>query len=256
MTAPEHSPEQKPIVDEPAANQPSTSARPGKKIADMFGRIVKVYDPLNRLFSLGLDQHWRSCLAETALLGVRNVPAPHVLDIAAGTLDVAVKLTRFRPDCKVTALDFCLPMLERGKGKIGKAAITPVQADARRLPLPDNCANAVTMAFGIRNITPREDALREMYRVLLPGGRLCLLEFSPPEKGLLCGLYNVYLKTVLPLAGRFFSGESAYAYLVQSIFNFPGPSVLATELRKAGFARVYHVPLTSGIVRLHVGEKA
>lgn len=247
MTIPETQPE---TTQKPA--DVASSPTPG--IAEMFGRIVKVYDPLNRLFSLGLDQHWRACLAKTALLGVHG--APHVLDIAAGTLDVSLKLTGFRPDCRVTALDFCLPMLQRGKPKIAGRAITPVQADARRLPLSDNCAHAVTIAFGIRNITPREDALREMQRVLKPGGRLCILEFSPPDKGVLCGLYNLYLKTVLPLVGRFFSGDSAYAYLVQSIFGFPNPDALAAELRRAGFARVYHVPLTSGIVRLHVAEKA
>lgn len=232
-------------------------------IAAMFGRIVGVYDVLNRLLSLGMDQHWRACLAETALLGLSaqarqgTAGTVQVLDIAAGTLDVSLKLTRVCPACTVTALDFCLPMLVKGKGKLrGASPIFPVGADARKLPLPDACAHAVTMAFGIRNIEPRSEALREMCRVLRPGGRVCFLEFSPPARPVLSGLYNFYLHTILPLIGRMCSGDNAYAYLARSIQSFPAPDAFAAELKDAGFARVYHVPLTAGIVRLHVGEKA
>lgn len=225
-------------------------------IANMFGRIVGVYDPLNRILSCGQDQHWRSCLAHTALLGLRNTPDPHVLDAAAGTLDVSLKLCAERPDVRVTALDFCLPMLVKGKTKLaGQHRITPVAGDALHLPLPEQSVHALTMAFGIRNISPREQAFAEMFRVLLPGGRACILEFSPPSPSALRGLYGVYLRRLLPLVGRLFSRDSAYGYLAESIHAFPSPKNLTAELRAAGFCRIYHVPMTMGIVCLHVAEK-
>lgn len=222
----------------------------------MFGRIVGVYDPLNRLLSLGQDQHWRSCLALSALLGLQDTQTPQVLDAAAGTLDVSLKLCAIRPDVRVTALDFCLPMLEKGKTKLtGQSRITPVAGNALSLPLPDESVHALTMAFGIRNISPRGQAFAEMYRVLKPGGRACILEFSPPDMSGLQSIYSIYLRRLLPLVGRLFSGDSAYGYLVDSIQAFPSPENLTAELCAAGFARVYHTPMTMSIVCLHVAEK-
>lgn len=230
-----------------------TTASP---IAKMFGRIVGVYDPLNRLLSLGQDQHWRACLAHSALLALKGTSHPQVLDAAAGTLDVSLKLCAARHDVQVTALDFCLPMLIKGKTKLaGHRQITPVAGDALHLPLPDQSVHALTMAFGIRNISPREQAFAEMYRVLKPGGRACILEFSPPAPNGLLSVYGLYLRRLLPLVGRLFSGDSAYGYLVESIQSFPTPTALTAELRMAGFDRVYYVPMTMGIVCLHVAEK-
>lgn len=246
-------------VQEPTAPAADSTSPTGSKspVAAMFGRIVNVYDPLNRLFSLGLDQHWRDCLVRTALLGLHDTPLPSLLDSAAGTLDVSLKLAAARPDARITALDFCLPMLEKGQKKLGGPGhITPVAGDALRLPLPDQSMHALTMAFGIRNISPRETALAEMVRVLKPGGRACLLEFSPPEKTVVRGLYGFYLNRLLPLVGKLLSKDSAYKYLAESITTFPTPGELAKEMRAAGFDRVYHVPLTFGVIRLHVGEKA
>lgn len=233
----------------------------------MFGRIAGWYDPLNRLLSCGLDQRWRQCLASTARPG----PQHFLLDIAAGTLDVSLALARLYPGTRILAMDFCLPMLERGKRKLGippqsrpapsgKASLSriilPAAADALRLPLPDACVDAVTMAFGIRNIAPRDRAFREMFRVLVPGGRACILEFGSGRRKIWKGLYNFYLQHVLPLIGKWSSGDgAAYMYLAQSIAEFPPPEKLSAELRAAGFSRVYHVPLTSGIVCLHVAEK-
>ncbi|HIU17170.1 MAG TPA: ubiquinone/menaquinone biosynthesis methyltransferase [Candidatus Avidesulfovibrio excrementigallinarum] len=242
---------------------PSTPAGPdagGQAVSAMFGRIVRWYDPLNRLLSLGLDQGWRVLLARAALLQLQNEPAPRLLDLAAGTLDVALALHRLCPQAHITAMDFCQPMLEKGRAKLCtpvlQRAIDTAVADARHLPLADASFHAVTMAFGIRNIMPRAQALEEMQRVLLPGGRACILEFGSGRQRIWSGIYNLYLNRILPLMGRLFSGDGAYGYLARTIRDFPTAEILADELRAAGFARVYHLPLTSGIVCLHVAEKA
>ena len=157
-------------------------------------------------------------------------------------------------------MDFCPPMLTRGRKKLhgsDAAAILPVAADAKRLPLPDASVDCITMAFGIRNILPRETAFAEMARVLAPGGRACILEFGSGRQRVWGGLYNVYLDRVLPRIGRLLSGDSgAYGYLAETIRNFPTAEDLEEEMRAAGFACAWHLPLTSGIVCLHVGEKA
>lgn len=222
----------------------------------MFGRIARWYDLLNHLLSGGLDLYWRYRLVRQVVPG----PTGRVLDLAAGTLDVSREILRQHPELRVPALDFCPPMLEAGRHKLkGELvdAIWPVAADGRHLPLADASVDCVTIAFGIRNIVPRSEAFAEMLRVLVPGGRACILEFGTGRTPVWKGLYNFYLNGVLPLAGRIVSGDSkAYRYLADTIMAFPTADELADEMRAAGFARVYHLPLTSGIVRLHVGEKA
>lgn len=223
-------------------------------VAGMFGRIAAWYDFLNRLLSLGIDQHWRRVLAESARPGDGLA-----LDLAAGTLDVALALRRVAPGATVAALDFCPPMLARGRRKLkgeNRARILPVAADARRLPLRDGAAACITMAFGIRNIAPRGAAFAEMLRVLRPGGRACILEFGSGRERIWGGVYNAYLNHLLPLVGKAFSRDGAYGYLAESIRAFPTAEELAREMREAGFARVEYRKLTSGIVCLHVGEKA
>ncbi|BDQ37550.1 ubiquinone/menaquinone biosynthesis C-methyltransferase UbiE [Pseudodesulfovibrio nedwellii] len=234
----------------------STHAEHGKRVADMFGRIAGWYDFLNHALSLGQDIYWRYRLAKAA----RPAPDGIVLDLAAGTMDVSVELLRQYPGCKVAALDFALPMLENGKVKKLKkgreSRIFPVQADGRALPLPDESMSAATIAFGIRNILPREDAYAEFYRVLKPGARLCILEFGTGSKRVWKGLYNFYLDKLLPFIGDRISGDPfAYRYLAETIKSFPDERALGNELLSAGFERVYNVPLMSGIVYLHVAEK-
>lgn len=225
-------------------------------VAKMFGRIAGVYDLGNHLLSCGIDLYWRRVLADTVRLG----PTRRVLDLAAGTLDVALAVRRRWPEATVPALDFCPPMLRRGLTKLerrGERHILPVAADAKRLPLPDASVDCVTIAFGIRNITPRAEAFAEMLRVLVPGGRACVLEFGSGKERIWGGPYNWYLGSVLPRMGRICSGDaSAYNYLSQTIRDFPGARELEEEMRQAGFARAWHRRLTSGIVCLHVGEKA
>lgn len=234
---------------------PQPGGGPGRDtaVAGMFGRIAGWYDFLNRLLSLGIDQHWRRELARTA-----GPSADLALDLAAGTLDVALALRREAPDTLVAALDFCPPMLVHGRRKLkgeNSRRILPVAADARRLPLRTDSASCITMAFGIRNITPRRMAFAEMLRVLRPGSRACILEFGSGRERIWGGLYNAYLNHVLPLIGRAFSRDDAYAYLAESIRAFPTAEELTDEMYTAGFTRVWYKRLTSGIVCLHVGEK-
>lgn len=230
--------------------------RHSRAVASMFGRITPWYDLLNSVLSCGIDRYWRRRLARE----VRPGKGGRVLDLAAGTLDVALAVRRRFPDVTVPALDFCPPMLERGRRKLrGEAArkVIPVAADATALPLRDGSVDCLTMAFGIRNVRPREAAFAEMVRVLAPGGRACLLEFGSGQQRIWGGLYNGYLNRVLPWIGRLLSGDgSAYGYLAESIRAFPPAVALEEEMRAAGFACAWHIPLTSGIVCLHIGEKA
>lgn len=238
--------------DSPRQPDPCGHAR---NVSGMFGRIADWYDLLNRVLSGGLDKYWRYRLVRHVVPG----PTGRVLDLAAGTLDVSLEIVRQHPGTRVPALDFCRPMLQRGRGKLfGETAraIWPATADGRRLPLADASVDCVTIAFGIRNILPRSEAFAEILRVLVPGGRLCVLEFGTGKTPVWRGLYNFYLNRVLPMVGKAVSGDSgAYRYLADTIMAFPTADELAGEMTEAGFGRVFHLPLTSGIVRLHVAEK-
>lgn len=227
----------------------------------MFGRIAPFYDFLNHALSLGQDVRWRRAL-------VRAVPPADrilkrgdlVLDLAAGTLDVSRGLARQHLGVRVAALDFARPMLARGASrKLGHGLDTrvfPVQADGRRLPLPDACLDGATIAFGIRNIVPREECWAEVLRCLKPGARFAVLEFGTGKKRVWRGLYNFYLNRLLPLVGKLVSGDAkAYRYLAETIKSFPHEEALAEEMRAAGFTDVTYRPMTSGIVFLHVGTK-
>lgn len=229
-----------------------------RQVAKMFGNIVNWYDALNHVLSFGRDRCWRKCLAEMVLLNIKDgEKSPLILDLAAGTLDVSLAIRRHFPEAEIPAFDFCLPMLQRGQRKIKKReSIWPVQADALALPLPDNCVDGITMAFGIRNIADRHAAFAEMVRVLVPGGRACVLEFGSGKKRIWLGLYNFYLKYLLPMISRIFSNARAYQYLRDTILAFPDAETISEEMHAAGFHAVYHIPLSSGIVQLHVAEKA
>lgn len=228
----------------------------GKAVSSMFSRIVPWYDLLNTVLSCGIDRYWRKRLVREVRLG----PTKRVLDLAAGTLDVSLAIRRRYPEASVPAMDFCPPMLLHGRKKLKGAnsrLVMPAAADAKHLPLPDECVDAVTIAFGIRNILPRNEAFAEMARVLVPGGRACILEFGSGKQKIWGGLYNFYLNRVLPGIGKCISHDgSAYEYLADTIRRFPAAEELEEEMREAGFAAAWHIPLTSGIVCLHIGEKA
>jgi demethylmenaquinone methyltransferase/2-methoxy-6-polyprenyl-1,4-benzoquinol methylase len=219
----------------------------------MFGRIAPWYDLLNHCLSLGLDFHWRAELVRsTGLQG-----GARLLDLAAGTMDVCRAVQRHNPEVATLAADLSVPMLQRGRRKVRPDRTLPLCADAGCLPLPDASMDCVTVAFGIRNIRPRSAAYGEILRVLAPGGRLCILEFGTARQRIWGGAYNAYLSGFLPAVGRLLSrDEEAYDYLARTIREFPPAGELRDELLEAGFARVEHRPLTSGIVYLHVADRA
>ena len=229
--------------------------RHSKVVAGYFSSIAGWYDFLNHFLSLGQDIYWRKRLVRH----VRTDDSGFVLDLAAGTMDVTRKILADDPESQVLALDYTLPMLIKGRGKMRPAGsgYIPVQADGRILPLGDKSVDSVTIAFGIRNIVPRSEAFREILRVLKPGGRLCVLEFGTGKRRIWGGMYNFYLSRVLPFMGRMISRDKdAYTYLAETIKGFPDSYELAKEIKRAGFSRVFYYPLSSGIVYVHVGEKA
>jgi demethylmenaquinone methyltransferase/2-methoxy-6-polyprenyl-1,4-benzoquinol methylase len=223
----------------------------------MFGRIARRYDTANRLLSGGADVWWRRRLVST----VCEAAPRAVIDLATGSGDVALALARALPaEARVTGLDFCAPMLaEAEKKRVGarglRAQVEFCAGDALALPVANSSADAITIAFGLRNLADRARGLAEMRRALRPGGRLLVLEFSQPLAWFRPAYY-FYLRRVLPALARIVTGDrAAYDYLCGSISEFPDHSELAAEIRRAGFARVEVTRMTFGIVALHEAVK-
>lgn len=227
-------------------------------VNSMFGRIARRYDLANRLLSGGTDVRWRRAL----VAAVRDGNPREVLDLATGSGDVAFALSRGLPaGTRVLGMDFCQPMLDQAEVK--KAAAPAPQyknvrfqaGDALALPLPDEGFDAVTIAFGLRNLADRPRGLREMRRVLRPGGRLFILEFSQPHRWFR-PLYYFYLRKLLPgIAGVVTGDRAAYVYLNDTIAQFPDREALAAEIASAGFTNVTARPMTFGIVALHAAQR-
>jgi demethylmenaquinone methyltransferase/2-methoxy-6-polyprenyl-1,4-benzoquinol methylase len=229
----------------------------GPAIAEMFGGIAPRYDLANHVLSLGLDFGWRRCL-------VRAVAATKpglVVDLATGSGDVALALKKhLGAGVAVRGYDFCRPMLveaERKKNTLPWAQdIVFDWADCLALPLADDSADAVTIAFGLRNFADRARGLREMWRVLRPGGSLFVLEFTQPLRWLR-PLYYFYLRHLMPVAAGLITGRpEAYRYLNASIAAFPDGATLAEEMRAAGFAEVTYRGLAACPVALHAARKS
>ncbi|OFW08893.1 MAG: bifunctional demethylmenaquinone methyltransferase/2-methoxy-6-polyprenyl-1,4-benzoquinol methylase [Acidobacteria bacterium RIFCSPLOWO2_12_FULL_59_11] len=228
----------------------------GVEVERMFSAIAPRYDFLNRLLSAGRDRAWRrAAVAATAL-----PQGGRLLDVCTGTADMALEAARQFPTARIVGVDFSRPMITLGATKVERARLADrIQlqvAPAEALPFPDVSFDAVTVAFGLRNVPDRQRGLREMCRVLRPGGRAIVLEFTTPPGRLFRGAYLWYFHRVLPWIGRLVSGHpSAYSYLPASVTDFPSPEGLSAWMRDAGFSEVSYRLLTGGIVAIHVGRK-
>lgn len=228
----------------------------GKAVSQMFAGIAGRYDLANHLLSGGIDFYWRRILTRK----VKAFGPKEVVDLATGSGDVAFKLRdRLGPEVPVTGLDFCEPMLEEARQKKqNKATYTDLRfefGDCMALPLEDNSVDAVTISFGVRNFEDRQKGLKEILRVLRPGGRLYVLEFSQPDKWFR-PIYYFYLKYILPWVAAIATGDkSAYDYLAGTIENFPTKEALAEQLTLAGLDTVEAEGLTFSIVAIHEAQK-
>jgi demethylmenaquinone methyltransferase / 2-methoxy-6-polyprenyl-1,4-benzoquinol methylase len=227
---------------------PGTDAR-SAAVRRMFDRIAPSYDLLNRVLALRTDVRWRRLL-----VAALELPADaRVLDLCAGTLDVAAEARRQRPAARVVGADFAREMLARGHGKTG---LPTLQADALALPLRTASFDAVAMAFGVRNLESAGRGLAEVARVLRPGGCLGVLEFFRPEQARARLLHRLYSRIFVPLVGRAVSHDpTAYRYLVESIEAFATVAEFTVLLRRAGFVAVEHRPLWPGVAAVVVARR-
>jgi len=221
----------------------------------IFSQIAPRYDLLNHLLSFNIDKAWRR--RAIASLNWERAPKGTYIDLCAGTLDVSAELAA-RPGFsgRVIGADFAEPMLRAGAGKSSPDVVSPVVADALDLPLADGTASGAIVAFGIRNVTKLDAALGEIYRVLEPGARFVILEFTTPRSAIVRAGYHAYFHHILPQIGALVSGHrTAYAYLPRSVANFPIEEDLAARFRHAGFADVQWRTLTLGVAAIHLGAK-
>lgn len=241
------------MSEQPSSSTASTAlTSPTLGSGEMFDRIAARYDTMNRVLSFGLDKGWRKRTVRALALGDR----PRVLDLATGTGDLAIDIARRHPDATVIGLDPSREMLAIGERKIAQRKlrdrVTMVLGDAQALPYGDDEMNATTIAFGIRNVPDRPKALREMARVVKPGGRVAILELGEPRHGLLAGAARFHTRHVVPRLGALLSGAREYRYLQRSIAAFPPADEFAAIMERAGLKVLEVVPLTFGACTLYV----
>jgi demethylmenaquinone methyltransferase / 2-methoxy-6-polyprenyl-1,4-benzoquinol methylase len=221
-------------------------------VRDMFGRVAPRYDLLNHVLSFNIDKLWRARTVKR-LRPVLDRPDARVLDLCCGTGDLMLAL-RENGKARVYGSDFCHPMLEAAMRKAGPSSRF-FEADALRLPARDASLDAITVAFGFRNLANYEAGLLELKRVLKPGGIAAILEFSQPPNPVFNAMYGFYSRNILPRIGGMLSGASdAYTYLPESVRKFPDAPGLAAKMTSAGFRNVQFERMTFGIVALHTGE--
>ena len=249
------------IWDDARLRDPHGQADKQRRVRDMFAAIAPSYDLNNRLWSLGIDQRWR----RRAVRLSRLRGGEDVVDVACGTGDLTIlyrdALDRINQGaCSVLGVDYTFDMLPIAKQKRPdrEENIEFVHGDAQSLPLPDACCDVVSIAFGIRNVADSAAAYREFRRVLRPGGRVVVLEFSKPDNRLLRAGYNLYFNHVLTRLAAIVARDrtGAYRYLSQSVETFKPREVVAGELREAGFVDVTQTPLTFGVAVVYVGRVA
>jgi demethylmenaquinone methyltransferase/2-methoxy-6-polyprenyl-1,4-benzoquinol methylase len=242
------------VATPPSPILPADRATKRAFVRDIFSAIAPRYDLLNHLLSFNVDRRWRRrAIAE---LNWERAPTATYLDLCAGTLDVAAALAGQRGfGGRVLGADFAEPMLRAGRDKVS-LAVSPLVADALELPLAGGSAAGAIVAFGIRNVSDLDTALAEVHRVLSPGARFVILEFTTPRQPVMRALYHLYFHRVLPFIGGVVSGHrAAYRYLPASVAQFPAEEELAARIRGAGFADVRWTSLSFGIAAIHVGTK-
>jgi len=234
----------------------SATTEQARRVREMFAAIAARYDLLNHLLSGNIDRRWRRLVAKT-LEETLASPDARVLDVACGTGDLS--LTLFESgEARILGIDFCRPMLAIGAAKVSRCgfALPFVEGDALDLPFADRSFEAATIAFGLRNLTSVSAGVKELLRVLKPGGKVAVLEFSKPVTPLLRSLFGFYFTKLLPLFGGLISGsKSAYRYLPDSVSRFPDQNELSNLMTQAGFEDVSFQNLTGGIAALHVGMR-
>ena len=235
--------------------RPSAGPHRAEQVRRIFSEIAPRYDFLNHVLSLNVDRRWRRQAVDR--LGWEKAPGGRYLDACSGTFDLSLELAGRQGFAgQVFASDFAHPMLEQGRSKIGAARVHPVCGDSLLLPFPSRVFHGAMVAFGVRNLSDLSAGLRELARVLKPGSRLVILEFSEPPNPFLRGLYLFYFRRVLPLLGKAVSRHPwAYSYLPASVREFPDPPHLAGMMEKAGFREATWDLLSGGIAALHVGVR-
>ncbi|TBR19426.1 MAG: bifunctional demethylmenaquinone methyltransferase/2-methoxy-6-polyprenyl-1,4-benzoquinol methylase UbiE [Chitinophagaceae bacterium] len=238
--------------------KPITTSLKSKKqqVEEMFNNIAPKYDFMNHLLSIGIDVGWR----KKAITLLKNKNSTNILDVATGTGDMAIMAAKLLDVEKITGIDLSENMLELGRKKIEKegfkSKIELQKGDGETINFPDNSFDAVMVAFGVRNFEHLENGLREMQRVLKPGGTLVVLEFSTPQFMFSRKLYNLYMGIVAPEIARWFKqNKAAYKYLNNSANAFPNRKNFLSLLNTAGFINTHYKPLSLGICCIYTGGK-
>ena len=223
---------------------------------EMFTAIAPRYDFLNWLLSVGQDKYWRKQAVDL----LDPIRRDHILDVATGTCDIVIEIAKRNLAVRIFGIDFSQRMLELGKAKVSRnnydKSISFQIGSGEHLPFANESFDGVVCAFGIRNFANVKRGLREFYRVLKPGGRIVILEFSVPQNQFLNAVYECYFNFILPKIGNLVSGHSnAYTYLPESVAHFPNQKIFIEWIEKTGFKKVSFEELTFGIVSIHRGFK-